>query len=193
MIQQEDKDKILSEIWRLNKKADQNRSFHSELVDALRKYNLWVSAYVTLASGVSTITIFAQIPEKYFVWWGMFMGSIFLISLIPSISNFNKKIEDRSIAINILGKWIRDAQNFGNIEILEMTLEQAIKRQKELIESYKEIMDKSPTIPNELFLKLKQNHLQKVAISIEMEKNPFLTIKEIKAKLRSNNNAQGTQ
>jgi hypothetical protein len=187
MITQEEKDKILNEIWRLNKKADQNRSFHSELVDALRKYNIWVSAYITLGSGVGTITVFAQIPEKYFVWWGIFMGSIFLVSLIPSVSNFNKKIEDRSIAINLLGKWIRDAQNFGNIEILEMNLEQAIKRQKELIESYKEIMDKSPTIPNELFLKLKQNHLQKVAISIEMEKNPFLTLKEIKAKLRSNN------
>ncbi len=187
MMQQEDKDKILSEIWRLNKKADQNRSFHSELVDTLRKYNLWVSAYVTLGSGIGTITVFAQIPEKYFVWWGIFMGSIFLVSLIPSISNFNKKIEDRSIAINILGKWIRDAQNFGNIEILEMTLEQAIKRQKELIESYKDIMDKSPTIPNEQFLKLKQNHLQKVAISIEMEKTPFLTIKEMRAKLRGNN------
>ncbi len=193
MIQQEDKDKILSEVWRLNKKADQNRSFHSELVDTLRKYNLWVSAYVTLSSGVGTITVFAKISDEYFLFWGLFMGSIFLISLIPSISNFSKKIEDRSIAINILSKWIRDAQNFGNIEILEMTLEQAIKRQKELIENYKEIMDKSPTIPNEQFLKLKQNHLQKVAISIEIEKNPFLTLKEIKAKLRANNNGQGNQ
>lgn len=177
---------ISTEVKRLNKKAELTRSCHSELVDDLRKWSLWFSAYVTLGSGIGTITIFAKIPDEYFILWGLFMGSIFLVSSIPSIYNFNKEIEDRSIAINMLGKWIRDAQNFGNIEILEMSKEQAIKRQKELMENYKEIMDKSPTIPNKKFLKLKQNHLQKVAISKEMDNSPFLTIEEIKAKLRTN-------
>lgn len=74
---------------------------------------------------------------------GAFIVSrVFLIGLIPSIFNFNKSIEDRTVAVNLLGKWIRDAQNFGNIEILEMNVEQAMKKQKELVESYKEMMEK---------------------------------------------------
>lgn len=184
---QEEQKKILDEIWRLNKKADQNRSFHNVLSGRLRFWNTVISLYVTIGAGIGTTAIFAKIPDEYFVQWGILSASVFLISLIPSIFNFNKSIEDRTVAVNLLGKWVRDAQNFGNIEIIEMTTEQAIKRQKELVESYKEIMDKSPNIPDNLFLKLKQNHLQKVSLSIEMEKYPFLSLKELKDKVRTEN------
>lgn len=184
---EEEKSKILNEIWRLNKKADQNRSFHNEIVVDLRFWNTLIAIYITIGAGIGTTAIFAKIPDKYFLIWGLFTMSVFLVSLIPPIFSFNKSIEDRTLAINLLSKWIRDAQNFGNIEILKMNMEQAVKRQKELVEDYKETMDKSPTIPNNRFLKLKQNHLQKIALSIEMEKHPFLSLKELKKKLKDEN------
>lgn len=187
MMTQDEQRKILDEIWRLNKKADQNRSFHNVLSGKMRFWNTVISLYVTIGAGIGTTAIFAKIPDEYFIPWGILSASVFLISLIPPIFNFNKSIEDRTVAVNLLGKWIRDAQNFGNIEILEMNVEQAIKKQKELVESYKEIMDKSPNIPDSSFLKLKQNHLQKVSLSIEMEKFPFLSLKELKNKIRTEN------
>lgn len=192
MITQEEKKIILSEIWRLNKKADQNRSFHGDIIDKIRLRNKIFNLYITIGTAISATLIFAKIPDTYFLPWGIFSATIFIVSLLPKTLNLEKSLENRVLVLNLLGKWIRDAQNFGNIEILVLDKENAIKRQKKLIEQYKDIMDKAPSIPNRVFLKSKQKHLQKIEISKMLDKYPFEKISEIKKRLRNANENTAT-
>lgn len=183
MMTQEDIKKIQDEVWRLTKKAELTRSIHGEISDSLKDWNRVISLYVAIGSGIGTVTIFAKIPDTYFLYWGLFTASVFLVSLIPTTLNFNKSIEERILALDLLGKWIRDANNFENIEIHTMSNEEALKRQKDMLDAYKDIMGKTPPIPNKKFLESKQKHLQKIEVSRFMDKNPFLPINEIRKQL----------
>jgi hypothetical protein len=57
-------------------------------------------------------------------------------------------------------------------------------KHKELLCEYKKVMDSTVLIPDRVFNKYKRKHLQKVAISNALDKNPFKTLREIKKELR---------
>ncbi|MCC5612566.1 hypothetical protein LC612_39205, partial [Nostoc sp. CHAB 5834] len=172
----EGKEEILKELWRLRGKADQTRSFHSIIAENLRCWNKVTTIYVTIGSAVGTTVIFSKIPDEYFLLFGIFSASVFIVSLLPTALNFNKFIEHHVNAVNLLTNWIRDAENFGNYEILTLSAGQMQIRQKELVDLYKNISQKNPAIDNKKFLTLKQKHLQKIAISKELDKNAFESI-----------------
>lgn len=55
---------------------------------------------------------------------------------------------------------------------------------EQLRDEYEDATEGIPKIPDSQFLKLKQYHLQKVAISKELEKTPHSSIKQIRQRLR---------
>lgn len=170
----------MEQLEKLYKVADQTRTIHSLLRDDLVLYENIITAYVTVGSAISAMLIFAPIPSSYEIWVGVFVASVFIASLIPSAFDFKQKILDRSLAVQAWGKWVRDAkvvcENGSSDEDA-----------KELIKSYQQVMDDTPLIPDRVFNKYKQKHLQKVAISKALSDNPFRKIKDIKKDLSKKN------
>ncbi len=184
-INMDEKQKLCDEIWNLHRKADQTRSMHNAIKESYSLWNKLILAYVTIGSAIDAMLIFAAIQNEYQFYIGLTTASIFIISLIPTTFSFESRILERSLAANQWGEWIRNASNFCNAEITNLTLKEASERQKELVDDYKKIMSDTPSIPDRLFNKLKQRHLQKIEISKALDKTPFASIREIKKQLRN--------
>ena len=69
--------------------------------------------------------------------------------------------------------------------MIQMDVASTSLRQKELIGSYKKVMDSTPLITDNKFNKYKRLHLQKVEISKALDKNPFKSLRQIKKELAS--------
>ncbi|MCB9818380.1 hypothetical protein H6787_02735 [Candidatus Nomurabacteria bacterium] len=165
-------------LQKLYKVADQTRTIHSLLRDKLVFIETLVLVYVTVGSAISAMLIFAPISPSYEMWVGIFIASIFIVSLIPNAFDFKQKILERSLAVNAWGKWVRDAKslcdNGGTSDEV-----------KHISDQYKVVMDETPLIPDRVFNKYKQKHLQKVAISKALSETPFRSIREIKKSLKN--------
>lgn len=183
----ENLEKLTEEIWNLHRKADQTRSMHNAIKGSYSLWNKLILVYVTIGSAIDAMFIFAAIENEYQIYIGLTTASFFIISLIPTTFSFESRILERSLASKQWGEWIRNASNFCNTEITNLTLTEASVRQKVLVEDYKIIMSDTPTIPDRLFNKLKQRHLQKIEISKALDKNTFASIREIRKQLRKKN------
>lgn len=186
----EEKIKLKEEIWNLHRKADQLRSMHNAIKDNYSFWSKLILAYVTVGSAITAMLIFADISKNLQFWIGVLAASIFIIGLIPATFTFESKILERNLASKQWGEWIRTASNFCNTEIEVLELNDCIEKEKALLESYKKIMNDTPSIPDRLFNKLKQKHLQKIEISKVLDKTPFKRICSIKKDLRKNNENQ---
>ncbi len=178
------KTKIIEEIENLCRKADQTRSIHSRMKDGIFLINRIFLLYVTIGSAFCAMFIFASVPVAYQTLFGIFSASIFIASIIPSTLNFDLKILERTTAVQSWGEWIREAKNFCNVEIHQLDVNTMNLKHKELLAGYKKVMDSTILIPDRVFNKYKRKHLQKVAISKALDKNPFKTLKEIRKELR---------
>ncbi len=166
----------MEEIKKLYRIADQTRTIHSLLRDRLVLIENTILAYITIGSAVSAMLIFAPIQSQYDIVVGLFVASIFIISLLPCILSLKEKILGRTLAIQAWGKWIRDANNFHEQQ-------PDTQVENELLEQYKAIMGKTLLIPDSIFNKYKQKHLQKIAISKALSVTPFKSIRKIKKEL----------
>ena len=174
---------IIEEIESLKKKAEQTRSIHSLIKDRLVLIDKTFLLYVTIGSAITAMLIFAPLPTNWVMAVGIFSASIFIASVIPSTLGFNLEILERSISVKIWGEWIRDAKSFCDFEIIEMSNVNANSRKKELLDAYKKCMENSLPIPDKKFNKYKQKHLQKVAVSKQLDKTPFRKIRQIQKDL----------
>ena len=62
--------------------------------------------------------IFASMASDYKTCIGIFSASIFIASIIPGTLNFDLKILERTTAVQHWGKWIREANDFCNVDII---------------------------------------------------------------------------
>jgi len=178
------KDKIVKEVWNLHRKADQTRSIHGLIKS---RYDWWsnkVMLFVTIGSAVSAMLIFADVPDKYQVWVGILSAVIFVVSLIPSSLKYDNKIQERGVAIKLWGNWIREASDFCNVGINDLDDDEMKKAYELLLQKYKDVMESTVGIPDNIFNKGKQKHLQKIEISKALDKTPFKSIYKIKRGLK---------
>ncbi|MFA8300737.1 MAG: hypothetical protein ACEPOV_11280 [Hyphomicrobiales bacterium] len=180
----ERKNILKDEIWNLHRKADQTRSMHHAIGNKLSFWNIVILGFVTVGTAIVSMLIFADLKKEIQFWVGTFSALIFIASLIPNTFSFESKILRRKQAANLWGEWIRTASNFCNTEIDTLEQDKAITEQKRIVENYKQIMKETPSIPDRLFNKLKQKHLQKIEISKALDKNPFEKIANIAKELK---------
>ena len=166
----------MEQIKKLYHKADQTRTIHSLLRDQLVFIETMLMVYVTIGSAISAMLIFAPIQSRYEIFVGMFVASIFIVSLIPKAFDFKEKILARSLAVQSWGKWVGDAKEFCDNDGPDVEVNR-------LSDQYKAIMDDTPLIPDRVFNKYKQKHLQKVAVSKALDEAPFKKIKDIRKEL----------
>lgn len=176
----------MDELKNLCRKADQSRTIHSLLRDELVLIDTLITAYVTIGSAVSAMLIFAPIDQKYDLCVGLFLASIFIASLIPGTFDLKQKIIDRSVAVQLWGKWLRDAKTISDNESTDNS------SVNDLLQKYKDVMDQTPLIPDRKFNKYKQIHLQKVLISKTLDKFPFKSLRKIKKELTDNESDHNT-
>ncbi|MDD5639669.1 MAG: hypothetical protein PHR47_02585 [Candidatus Pacebacteria bacterium] len=177
--------KIIEEIENLCRKADQTRSIHGMIKDRFVLLNKIVLLYTTIGSAIAAMLIFAPTPSNYQIYIGIFLASIFIVSIIPGALNFDLEILKRSMAVNYWGEWVRDAKNFCNVDIFQMSHDNVVLYHKKLLNEYKKAMDNTPLISDDDFIKYKRLHLQKIAISKALDKTPFKEIAAIKKDLSS--------
>jgi hypothetical protein len=164
----------MEQIKKLCRKADQTRTIHSLMRDQLVLIETFILAFVTIGSAISAMLIFSPLESEHGIWVGLLSALIFIVSLIPSTFDFRQKILARSLAVQAWGKWILDAKNISDDSDPGI---------KELTDRYKAIMEDTPLIPDRIFNKYKQKHLQKIAISKALDETPFKKIKDIKKEL----------
>ncbi|MFY0653876.1 MAG: hypothetical protein JXQ96_17685 [Cyclobacteriaceae bacterium] len=179
------KEKIKKELWVLHRKADQTRSIHGQIKQKYDTINTRITLFITIGSAIAAMLIFAEIPNVYKYIGGFLSAIIFIVSLIPGSMKYENRIQERAVAVKLWGDWTRNARDFCNVEIEEISDKKAKVQHKLLIESYKKVMESTPDIPDEFFNEGKRNHLQKVEISKELDKSPFKTIEEIKKELKN--------
>lgn len=171
------------EIWNLHRKADQTRSMHSMILEKFVWIQRIALAYITVGSAVSAMLIFAKIPGCYYLIPAFLSASLFIVGLLMSAFEINRRISERQLAVNLWGDWIRQAQKFGNVDVETLSDDESSDRLTELNEKYRKVMDDTPGIPDSQFLRLKRRHLIKVEVSKALDGNPFLRVGKIKMKL----------
>ena len=180
----DDIQKIVEEIDRLNNKADQMRSMHSNIAQCFKGWQVAQNLFVTIGSAITAMLIFVQLPNFWFIAIGCFSASIFIVGLLPAAFDLSKKITERELALRLWGNWLRDAQNFRNITTNNVDIKEAFSIYDQLLKSYKEIMASTVCIPDKYFLKLKRKHKIKIAVSIELDKNPHESLRSLKKRLK---------
>ena len=177
------KAEVIKEIWNLHRKADQNRSMHSLLLEKLELIQKISLAYITIGSAVSAMMIFAKMPSYCYLIPAFLSASLFISGLLISAFGINSKIHQRKLAVSLWGNWIRKTSNFIKVELDSLNDDEIRTQTVFLNESYRKVMEDTPQIPDSKFLKLKRKHLIKIEVSKALDGNPFMRIGKIKREL----------
>lgn len=174
---------LIEEVKKLCRKADQTRSIHNSIKGKKALWRRILTLYVTVGSAISAMLIFADIDPKFQTVVGCFLASVFIASLIPGALNFDSEISERTSAVHLWGKWLKDANNFCRGDLSHFSDEELKAEQKQMVDEYKKVMENTPQISEDDFNKYKQKHLQKVAISKALDNTPFKSLRKIKKEL----------
>lgn len=175
--------KPVEQINNLCRKADQTRSIHSAIKDKVVFWNTIFTLHVTVGSAISAMLIFADINPQYQVYVAWFLASVFIASLVPNALHFDLKMLERTNAVQMWGEWLKDAKNFCNSDLVQLSDQDFKAEQKKMVDAYKKVMERTPQIPENNFNKYKQKHLQKVAISKALDRSPFKSLRKLKKEL----------
>lgn len=179
------KEEISDNLWNHYRKADQTRSIHALIQLRYERYNRFIRLFITIGSAVSAMLIFAALSAQYRLFAGLLAAFISIINAVRSEIRYDTLAKERGIALQLWGDWLKDAIKFGDVEMQKMSDDQAKVKHDQLMEAYKSIMASTPPISDKQFLRGKQKHLQKIAISKALDKNPHKSLKQIKRELKA--------
>lgn len=179
----------LWEIKQLRNKANMLASIHSLLSD---RYSSQHSTLVSVTLAISTLLIALTFSDTFITSsTGIHPDTYTWIKGITSIANFT--------AILLLHRWSlqekaaehREATRFyfAILNKIRQWVDSQVEITPEILEEIRTEYGKTDSLPkirNKEFLKLKQWHLQNVAISRELEKAPFELIGSIQSRLSNN-------
>jgi hypothetical protein len=176
------------ELKALRDKANLLASIHSRMSDVYRFWHTSISSAILIFSTflVGLTFISEDFVEKsigihpFAVKWIIGITSIFTflgVLLLTEWGFQGKAVEHREAVrfyfriVNKIRQWLDNA-----IEITPEMME-------EIRSEYSQTQS-IPKIPDSQFLKLKQWHLRKVAVSRELDNNPFLSIREVSKRMQ---------
>ncbi len=181
-------DQRKNELKSLKNKADQLASIHSRLSDDYGRAHTWISSILLV---ISTLLVGMTFISETFVYSSIGLSSNGLkwVIGITSILNF--------AGVLLLAEWKfqdkaashREAVRFyfaivNRIRTMLDNGEQITEPKLEEIRTEYGRTNALPKIPDTRFLKLKQWHLQKVAVSRELSKHPFESLSSIRRKFQ---------
>jgi hypothetical protein len=178
----------LKEIKSLKDKANLLASMHSRMSDSYRFWHTTISSTILIFSTflVGLTFLSDEFVEKsiglspFAVKWAIGITSIltFLGVLLLTEWGFQGKAVEHREAVRFYFRIVNKIRKWqDNAVVITSEMMEEIRSEYSQTQSI-------PKIPESQFLKLKQWHLRKVAMSREMDKNPFLSIQEIKRKVQ---------
>jgi hypothetical protein len=187
-------EKCRQDLKLLRDKADMLASIHSRLSDGYSKSYTVITSVLLV---ISTLLVGLTFISDDFVHAGLGINadSLKWIVGIISILNFS--------GVMLLVEWKfqdKAAQHreavrfyFGIVNRIRRLLDSGLDITDDIVEEIRTEYGRTqglPKIPDSRFLKLKQWHLQKVAISREISGHPFEDISSIKKRLRNSTTKQ---
>jgi hypothetical protein len=178
-----------NQIKKLRKKAELSRNAHFMIARRMKLYSNFLHAFVLIGSTVTAILTFASydaflpifenLNDKYYkITIGLFASLVFIFTVIEEFLKLEKLASEHESAGKQLTTFIRNADLIEkNTSINEEDILQ-------LNQSYTMISETSPVIPDKVFFKAKKLLYEKIAISKELEKNPFINIYFFKLMMR---------
>lgn len=178
------KEHLYKEAEKLADKAEKSRqahfvlsgklSFRSKLLHSVILIGSSLVAIFTFANYKAFLPILPSLDQDVFT---LFVGFLAIIVFILSVFEEFIRWRDMGLMHEDAGKkmtsLIRDAYAIRkNPDITEIDL-------KHLRTWYQSINETSPSIPDKVFLKAKQDYLKKLIISQKLDDNPFKSIKSI--------------
>lgn len=177
-----------NELKSLRDKANSLASIHSKLSDEYNGAHTWVASILLV---VSTLLVGMTFVSEDFIFTSIGFSPNVLkwIIGITSILNF--------AGVLLLAEWKFQERATSHREAVRFYFG-IVNRIREILDSGETITEERikemrseyvrtgalPKIPDSKFLPLKQWHLQKVAVSRELDKNPFEPIKKIQKRLK---------
>lgn len=178
--------RVREELKSLKDKADLLASIHSRLSDEYSRAHVWISS---LLLAVSTLLVGLTFISEDFVFksTGLSPDALKWVVGVTSILNFT--------GVLLLAEWkfqdkaasYREAVRFyfNIVNKIRKIIDSGEKITVEIVEEIRTEYGRTnalPKIPDARFLKLKQWHLQKIAISRELNKHPFESLSSVKKK-----------
>lgn len=178
------------ELRDLKSKADLLASVHSKLTDNYNRAQVWISSVLLM---ISTLLVGMTFISESFVqsttgldpdaWkWIIGITSMFNFAGILLLSQwrFQDKAASHREAVRFYFRIV------NRIRALLDSDEIISREQVEEIRTEYGRTNTLPKIPDASFLQLKQWHLQKIAVSRELDKKPFESIASIRKRLGKN-------
>jgi hypothetical protein len=188
------KESVISKISSLCRKAELTRDGHANIANKFDKYRRWCSTIVVIGSALTAMFIFADftpISQKINIpsWLLRAVAaglsvSVFLVGQILLHNRWEDRIEERRLAVDVWGKWIREARVFLDIEVFSLNDEGIENGARSLNENYISVMGKTPQIPNSDFLQLKYRFREKLWISKQLDDDTGKTPKQLRKEYR---------
>lgn len=178
-----------NELKKLLKKSEVSREAHFMIANTLKFRSKALHSFILIASSIVAILTFSSyesftllIPglneEAFKLGAGILASLTFILAVMEEYVNWREASQKHEDAGRQLTSLIREGGGLIKSESLSPTnLESFRSKYIMLHESF-------PSIPNKFFLKSKQKNLMKIAISKELDTDPFLPIWLFKLKNR---------
>lgn len=183
----DDQEKLRQAVKDLRNKANMLSTCHSVLSDRYRMWNTVLMSVILSLSALEVGTAFISdqfvkntlniLPEALMWIKGVFAILLFAAGLLLSQWDLANKTADHRTGIK---------HYFATVNHARYLLDSETRITKEMLEDLRTRYADTeglPKIPDAQFLKLKQHHLRKVAISRELEKTPHTPLRQIRNKL----------
>jgi len=190
----------LNYIKKLRNKAEITRNAHSYSRWAFGTIAISLKAIIIGGSTIATTLVFSNYSifndvlkaifnieintSIFIVITGILTLLVFILSLMELVLNYDKRAGRHDQAVKQLTVIIRDMTKTKDTGIIDDSNIEFFNKE------YNSINKACPTIPDLFFIRSKKKYLEKRAMSIELETNPFKSLREIRKGLRTSYNKE---
>lgn len=181
---------IIRELDNLKRKTALMQACHGQLAENLSWLENLSSILITI---ISFLAIIATTAEARTLLWSVSESdlkslaalcslAVFFATLVKFETRWGAKAAAHTASLKALTRFLRQ------LDITLKTLDDKDNAELEtlaaqLVTEYSDICEVSPDIPSKQFLKLKQQHLQKIALSRALDKEPFTNIRKLRRQI----------
>lgn len=182
---------IILELKNLKRKTALMQACHGQMAEHLGTLESQSSIIVTLFAAFAIIATTAEArailnfasEEDLRRVAALFSLIVFFATLLKLETRWGAKAASHTATLKAFTRFLRQ------LDITLKALDDKSDDELELLgtqlaSEYSDICEISPDIPTRKFLKLKQKHVQNIGLSREIDKTPFLSLREMRKKIQ---------
>jgi len=186
------REKTKAELENIKRKSGLMQCCQGILAEKNRVWEDRVAITVSLLAGLASFLLTVD-PAK--IGWtgvtqrGLFClasiasGIVFILSIVRRQMEWASQSGRHSAALERYTQLLRSVHFFLGSRIDTLADDKVVEEAKRLVDEYAVIGESVPKVPSDMFLALKQKHLQTIAISKALDTSPFTKLKTLKKRL----------